>query len=102
MNGAKLAGSVILRSIVDEAVGTVQITFIGRAKTTIYRSGGGPSGTRTPHAGRADIFRFTKTLYTGKFTLRANEYIWPFEFTFPDTALLRPKPYLEVIFRVSI
>jgi hypothetical protein len=82
--GNKVTGAVILNSAEDQAVGSVQITFFGRAKTKIYRSNG---QSRQTYKGRADFFRFTETLYTGKFTLRANEYVWPFSFAFPDAAL---------------
>jgi hypothetical protein len=33
--------------------------------------------------GRSPFFLFRETLYSGHYTLKANEYKWPFEFTFP-------------------
>jgi hypothetical protein len=89
--GDKVSGSVVLKSLQDEAVGSVQITFFGRAKTKIHRSNG---QSTTTYKGRADFFRYTESLYNAKYTLRAGEYAWPFTFTFPN-ATLQNNPYTQ-------
>jgi hypothetical protein len=74
-------GRVILQSQKDEAVGQVSIAFMGRAKTTLYRRQHIDNRT---YKSQADFFYFSKKLYEGHYTLRANTYEWPFEFRFPS------------------
>ncbi|KAH0556779.1 hypothetical protein GP486_005431 [Trichoglossum hirsutum] len=82
--GDIVVGWVVLESSKDEAVGSIEIAFSGRAETVIHHGCAGPSRTPQNSTAREDFFRLTKTLYTGHFTLRANQkYSWPFEFGFP-------------------
>jgi len=79
--GDIVTGRVVLQSSKDEAVGQVVITFLGRTKTKIRRHGS--SGRPTVHRGRGTLFWYSRVLYQGHYTLRADKYEWPFEFTFP-------------------
>ncbi|KAF2673034.1 hypothetical protein BT63DRAFT_421236 [Microthyrium microscopicum] len=81
--GDVLRGQVILQARQDENIGSVAITFYGRSKTKLVRSNG---ENRTVFRGRAGLFSFTKTLYSGgHYTVRADEYKWDFEFTIPSS-----------------
>jgi hypothetical protein len=74
-------GRVILQSQKDEAISQVSIAFMGLAKTKLYRRQHADNRT---HKSQADYFYFSKKLYQGHYTLRANTYEWPFEFRFPS------------------
>ncbi|KAI9876643.1 MAG: hypothetical protein M1830_004485 [Pleopsidium flavum] len=82
--GDKVTGSVILASPRDEAVGSVEIAFRGLSKSKITPSYG---YNKVPYRNQATLFESSKTLYRGHYTLRANSYEWPFEFTFPSLTL---------------
>jgi Arrestin (or S-antigen), N-terminal domain len=84
--GDIVKGRVVLQSQQDEAVGSVLISFMGRAKSKIRRKkrNGPNNGHTSTYRGRGNYFYFSKTLYQGHYTLRANTYEWPFEFQFPS------------------
>ena len=91
-SGDKVSGTVVLTSSKDESLGTVDIIFCGRTKSKIiieYYSSSGERSSNT-YQGRATLFEFSEPLhrgYLGNFTLPTERLEWPFEFTFPDTAL---------------
>ena len=80
--GDVVKGRVVLQSNKDEAVGAVLISFTGRAKTKLRRRNG--NNRSDIYRGRGNFFRYSKELYQGHYTLRANTYQWPFEFSFPS------------------
>jgi Arrestin (or S-antigen), N-terminal domain len=82
-SGDIVKGQVVLRSDDDEAVGSVTIFFEGRGKTKLRRYNG---NNRRTYRGRAPLFILRKVLYRGHYTLRADRYSWPFEFTFPSNS----------------
>jgi hypothetical protein len=82
--GDRVKGRVVLQSAKDEAVGQVSIVFLGRTKTKIRRRN--HNRQQTLHRGRGSLFWYSKLLYRGHYTLRAERYEWPFEFAFPFEA----------------
>lgn len=85
--GDAVKGRVILSSAKDEAVGQISVTFLGRTKTKIRKRNGNSSHI---YRGRGTLFWYSKVLYQGHYTLRADTYEWPFEFRFPSESLARP------------
>jgi len=79
-------GRVVLRSSNDEAVGQVVITFLGRTKTKIRKRNGNNTSI---YRGRGTLFWYSKVLYQGHYTLRADTYEWPFQFEFPHESRSR-------------
>src|ERR1700744_6508488 len=80
--GDTIRGEVIFNTDQDEAVGLVAIMLEGRAKTKLIRHNG---NNRRVFRGRAPLLRQQVVLFRSSYTLRANHYSWPFEFTFPET-----------------
>jgi hypothetical protein len=79
--GDLVKGRVVLESTKDEAIGEVVITFLGRTKTRIRTR---KFSTREAiYRGRGTLFWYSHVLYQGHYTVRADKYEWPFEFTFP-------------------
>jgi Arrestin (or S-antigen), N-terminal domain len=81
MAGDKVKGKVILHATDDVAVGSVSIIFSGRGKTKLTRRHG---NHRVVYRGRAPLFIHKKRLYEGHYKMKADRYVWDFEFTFPS------------------
>jgi hypothetical protein len=81
--GDVVSGQVVLSSTEDLTVKTVQIYFIGRSKTNLPTK---ESDGQRMHRGDIKFFHYQRLLYSGKYTLKANVYSWPFDFTFPSHA----------------
>jgi hypothetical protein len=79
--GDKITGIVKVKCLSQENLQHVQIIFSGRGKTRLTRSNG-----QQKHVwrGRSPLFIQSKLLYQGHYTLKPNEYTWPFEFVFPS------------------
>jgi Arrestin (or S-antigen), N-terminal domain len=80
-SGDVVRGEVVLQCNDDVAIGYVDIVFSGRGKTKLIRRNG---QNRRVYRGRAPLFKTRKVLYQGHYTMKANRYTWPFEFTFPS------------------
>jgi hypothetical protein len=79
--GDLIKGRVVLESTRDEAIGKLEITFLGRTKTRIRKRK--ISTREATYRGRGTLFWYSEVLYEGHYTVRADKYEWPFEFTFP-------------------
>ncbi|ODH52573.1 hypothetical protein GX48_01353 [Paracoccidioides brasiliensis] len=78
--GSIIQGKVVLNSAQDEALSSVTISFLGKAKTRFRTSDGGP------YTGRVQFFSYFQQLFRGNYTFSASKRLeWPFQFVFPDT-----------------
>lgn len=86
--GDVVSGKVRYVSTNDEAIGTVTITFVGRAETHIanrdVKHAVADGSMATPSV--ATLVEQKKELYSSHYTLRADVYEWPFDFVIPATA----------------
>ena len=83
-SGDKVTGHVIWQSPSQQAVQAVHITFKGIVSTRVKTASG---QNDTISKGEATLFAFTQALLVGNCTFKGKMYSWPFEFSFPDTAL---------------
>ena len=79
--GSQITGTVSLTSTADVPIGTVQITFYGRAKVKIVQSQG---QSTSEYRSRANFFTIEQTLFEGGYTFKSGKYDWPFSLTFPS------------------
>src|ERR1700759_2829380 len=80
-DGDKVKGKVVLQASSDVAVGNVSIIFSGRGQPKLTRRPGNP---HVVYRGRAPLFIQKKTLYEGHYKMKADRYVWDFEFVFPS------------------
>ncbi|KAL6247946.1 hypothetical protein RBB50_005294 [Rhinocladiella similis] len=81
--GDVISGHVSLNTAADCAIGTVAVSFWGRAKTKIIQQNGQSASV---YRGRTRYFSLDSTLYTGQYTHKPGSFSWPFEFNVPDQA----------------
>jgi hypothetical protein len=86
--GSPISGSCILHSTKDETVGSVTITFTGLVTAYLDRAVSntmkGADWETSDFNASHQLFKYTKTLYEGRYTLRRDTpYEWPFSFEFP-------------------
>ncbi|EXJ77240.1 hypothetical protein A1O3_10398 [Capronia epimyces CBS 606.96] len=81
--GDLISGQVVLNTTDQAAIGSVTVSFWGRAKSHIIQQYG-QSGTS--ERGRTQFFQQNKILYTGHCTHKPSFLSWPFEFVVPDQA----------------
>ncbi|EXJ57789.1 uncharacterized protein A1O5_12347 [Cladophialophora psammophila CBS 110553] len=81
--GDVISGRVVLNTAADSAIGTLVVSFWGRAKSRIIQQHG---QTVTYHRGRTQFFKKELLLYEGQYTHKPGSFSWPFEFIVPDQA----------------
>ncbi|ETN43691.1 uncharacterized protein HMPREF1541_02850 [Cyphellophora europaea CBS 101466] len=82
--GETLSGSISLSSIDDSvSIGSVVVTFYGRAKCKIYQSYGQSSAW---YRSRATFFNIEQELFKSDYTYGPGERSWPFSIQLPFVA----------------
>ncbi|KAJ9618561.1 hypothetical protein H2204_012980 [Knufia peltigerae] len=81
--GDVISGQVSLHTAAECAIGTVALSFWGRAKTKIIQQNGQSASV---YRGRTRYFSVDHTLYTGQYTHKPGSFGWPFELTVPGQA----------------
>ena len=84
--GDKLTGNVAFTTTADRAIGKVEVTMLGRAKTKIIQHHG---QSRRVYRGRAMLFEYSQTLFEDHYTRKADTFRWPFTFTIPNNPTSR-------------
>jgi len=81
--GDVISGHVVLNTAADAAIGTVTVSFWGRAKSRIIQQHG---QSASYHRGRTRFFHLEKVLYEGQYTHKPGSFSWPFDFVVPNQA----------------
>ena len=84
--GDKLTGIVVFTTTADRAIGKVEVTMLGRAKTKIVQHQG---QSRRVYRGRATLFESSQTLFDDHYARKADTFRWPFTFTIPNNPTSR-------------
>jgi hypothetical protein len=79
--GSTIRGYVLLNARQDEAIASVTIHFTGTSETNLTRRDS--DGHSQYHRSYEYLFALSQQLYQGHYTVKAADYKWEFEFTFP-------------------
>ena len=85
--GDTVTGNVILEATDQVDVDKIDIVFEGRVKTKARRSRGNNSSST--YRGLVILFRYSRDVFEGPFTLKPGSMQWPFEFQIPETPVGR-------------
>jgi len=81
--GDLVSGRVALTTAADSAIGSVVVSFWGRAKSRIIQQRGQAVSI---HRGRTQFFHQQQTLYQGQYIHKPGSFSWEFEFVVPHQA----------------